>query len=38
MFLFEEDAAIERLLPTTSHLSLESSPTFLDVFCEKMAF
>lgn len=38
MFLFEEDAAIDRLLPTTSHLSLESSPAFLDVFCEKMAF
>ena len=38
MFLFEEDAAINQLLPNTGHFSLESSPAFLDVFCEKMAF
>ena len=38
MFLFEEDTAINQLLPNTGHFSLESSPAFLDVFCEKMAF
>ena len=38
MFLFEDDAFIDNLLPATSHLSLESNPAFLDVFCEKMSF
>lgn len=38
MFLFEDDAFIDNLLSATSHLSLESNPAFLDVFCEKMSF
>lgn len=38
MFLFQEDAFIESLLPRTRHISLESDPAFLDTFCEKILF
>lgn len=38
MFLFEEDDFINNLLPQLSHISLESDPAFLDVFCDKIAF
>ncbi len=38
MFLFREDDFITSLLGRTSHISLESDPNFLEVFCEKILF
>ncbi|WP_167604834.1 ASKHA domain-containing protein [Maribellus sediminis] len=36
MFLFEEEAEIQRILDLTTHISLESDPAFQDIYIEKM--
>jgi uncharacterized 2Fe-2S/4Fe-4S cluster protein (DUF4445 family) len=36
MFLFQEDAFIQKLLNKTVHINLESDPDFQDIFIEKL--